>query len=50
MEDSSHQQEEAHRAKDVEAPEVAKKWQPFFEDEIVPYLPPDWQPPTTFMN
>ena len=21
-----------------------------FEDDIVPSLPPDWQPPTTFMN
>ena len=50
MEDSSHQQEDARCAKDVQAPEVAKKWQPFFEDDIVPSLPPDWKPPTTFMN
>ena len=46
MEDPSRQQEDAHRAKDVEAHEVAKKWQPFFEDDIVPSLPPDWKPPT----
>ena len=46
MEDAPHQQEDAHRAKHVEAHEVAKKWLPFFEDDIVPSLPPDWQPPT----
>ena len=46
MEDPSHQQEEARCAKLVKDPEVAEKWQPFFEDDIVPSLPPDWKPPT----
>ena len=46
MEDAPHQQEDARCATNFEAPEVAKKWQPFFEDDIVPSLPPDWQPPT----
>ena len=46
MEDPPQQQEEAHRAKHDEAPEVPKKWLPFFEDDIDPSLPPNWKPPT----